>query len=158
MPVAMVPYVGGAPWPVEISTANAGAGGGVCARDVPGQSHVNESNRRRILAAMVGCHSNRVLGGYGVGFFEGGDHGDDGVDFGELEEFEDAGGGSGGDEADSLVLAAGVMLDDHARAGRVHVGDGGEVEDVEDRELAGGEHRLQVEEAVDCVGRLGREG
>lgn len=43
------------------------------------------------------------------------------------------------------------MPDDHAQARRIHVGNVGQVEDVNGRRLAVGQHQLQIEQLADGV-------
>src|SRR5580698_1771451 len=68
----------------------------------------------------------------GLGFVYCGDHGDERVDLGELEELSDARVGPSGNEADAFATAADVMTDEHAYARGVHVWNCGEVEDIRD--------------------------
>jgi hypothetical protein len=53
------------------------------------------------------------------------------VGLGGLEKLKDAGCHPGSDEVDAFVLAADKVTDDKAKAARVHVGNLGEVEDID---------------------------
>ena len=75
------------------------------------------------------------LSSVGFGFVDGSGHGEDAVDFGHAEEFEDTGCSPGYDSLDALVGAADVMGYDHTETDGVHIRHFAKVEDVELRHL-----------------------
>ena len=76
--------------------------------------------RRYLCGAGVG------EGFEGVG--EGGEHEEDGFDFGDLEYFQDAGVDAGEGDAASGFLAGGVGADQRSQAGGIEIGDTGEIQ------------------------------
>ena len=98
-----------------------------------------------------------IPGSFGVSFqltcfLNCGDYGNDRIHVSELEEFQDAWAHSGGNKPNAFVLAPDIMPDDHAQSRRIHVGNVGQVEDVNRRLLAGGQHQLQIEHLAHGVG------
>jgi len=74
-------------------------------------------------------------------------HGEEVIDLGHLEELENAGAHSGGDELDALVLAADEVADDEAEPAGIHIGNVSEIEDVDVRRVLGG--RVELEEILE---------
>ena len=82
----------------------------------------------------------------GFGGLDGWLDGDDAVDACHLEEFHNAVADAGDDQLDAFAGATDMVIDDGAHAGRVHVGDTGEVEDGDGRRIAGADHGLKFKE------------
>ncbi len=82
---------------------------------------------------VVRCLWRGGLRGAGVGegfegIGEGGEHEEDGFDFGDFEYFEDAWVDAGEGDAASGFLAGGIGADQRAEAGGIEIGDAGEIQ------------------------------
>lgn len=71
-------------------------------------------------------------------FFDRGCGGDEGVDFGELEELLHVRAWRNGDDADAFVAATDEVADDRPQSGGVHLRDCGDVEQVQSRGFTAG--------------------
>jgi hypothetical protein len=80
----------------------------------------------------------------GLGFLNGGVHGNERVQFGDSEPFQHAWAHSRGNHPQAFGMAPDILADDHAQPIPIHVGNVGQVEDVNGRRLV----RLGFEEAM----------
>ena len=105
--------------------------------DGVGQGH--EFQTRTLPDFVTSIRSIRIH------FLNRGRHGKDRIQLGHLEQFQDARVRSGNNQPDASGLAADVMMDDHAQAGGIHVGNIGQVENLNCGDLNRGDvHRRRL--------------
>src|SRR5450755_1607959 len=92
-----------------------------------GDSIESESRPAMIEGSIGTGHS------VGIRFLNRGGYGNGGVHSCHLEQFPYARAHSGGNQPDAFTVAAYIMPNDYAQAGRIHVGNVGQVENVDDR-------------------------